>query len=56
LIHKTVRPQYTNVTDRHTDRTDNGPIAQGEPFYKQLPKKLCSLKMFVTMTVATSHN
>jgi len=25
-------------TDRHTHRQDNGPIAQGEPFYKQLPK------------------
>jgi len=31
LIHPTVWPQYTNVTDR----TDNGPIAQGEPFYKK---------------------
>jgi len=33
LIHPTVWPQYTNVTDRQTvrqtgqDRTDNGPIA-----------------------------
>jgi len=26
LIHPTVLPQYTNVTDR-TDRTDNGPMA-----------------------------
>jgi len=35
LIHPTVWPQYTNVTDK-TDRTDNGPIAKGEPFYIQL--------------------
>jgi len=31
LIHPTIRPQYTNVTDRQTDRqdrqADNGPIA-----------------------------
>jgi len=27
LIHPTVWPQYTNVTD---NRTDNGPIVQGE--------------------------
>jgi len=38
LIHPTVWSQYTNVTDRQTARTgqtDNGPIAQGEPFYKR---------------------
>jgi len=40
LIHPTVWPQYTNVTDRQTDRqTDDGLIAQGEPFYKRSPKK-----------------
>ena len=43
LIHPTVWPQYTNVTDRRdrrdrTDRQENGPIAQGEPFYKRSPK------------------
>jgi len=44
LIRPTVWPQYTNVTDRQrgqtgqTDRTDNGPIAYGEPFYKRSPK------------------
>jgi len=27
LIHLTVWPQYTNVTDGKTDRQDNGPIA-----------------------------
>jgi len=27
LIHPTVWPQYTNVTDRQTGQTDNGPIA-----------------------------
>jgi len=27
LIHPAVWPQYTNVTDRQTDRTDNGLIA-----------------------------
>jgi len=35
LIRQTVWPQYTNITDR---QTDNGPIAQGEPFYKRSPK------------------
>jgi len=34
LIHTTVWPQYTNVTDR----TDNGLIAKGEPFYKRSPE------------------
>ena len=29
LIHPTIWSQYTNVTDR----TDNGPITQGEPLY-----------------------
>jgi len=38
LIHPTVWPQYTNVTDRQ-DRQDNGPIAYGEPFYKRSTKK-----------------
>jgi len=28
LIHPTVWPQYTNVTDRQTGQTDNGPIAK----------------------------
>jgi len=37
LIHPTVWPQYTNVTDG-TDRQDNGPIAFGEPFYERSPK------------------
>ena len=37
LIHPIVWPQYTNVTDR-TGQTDDGPIAQGEPFYKKLLK------------------
>ena len=41
LIHPTVWPQYTNVTDRQTGQRgqDNGPIAQGEPFYKRSTKK-----------------
>jgi len=34
LIHPTVSPQYTNVTDGQ----DIGPIAQGEPFYKRSHK------------------
>jgi len=34
LIHPTVWPQYTNVTDRQ----DIGPLALGEPFYKPSPK------------------
>ena len=37
LIHLLAWPQYTNVADRQ-DRQDNGPIAYGEPFYKQSPK------------------
>jgi len=37
LIRPTVWPKYTNVTDKR-DRQDNGPIAKGEPFYKQSPK------------------
>jgi len=37
LIRPTVWTQYTNVTDM-TDRQDNGPIAEGEPFYKRSPK------------------
>ena len=44
LIHPTIWPQYTNViyrTDRQRDRTVNGLIAQGEPFYKQSPDKYC---------------
>ena len=36
LIHPTVSPQYTNVTD--TDKTDNGPIAQGEPLLVTVAK------------------
>jgi len=35
LMRPTLWPQYTNVTDR----TDNGPIAKGEPFYIRSPKK-----------------
>jgi len=38
LIHPTVWPQYTNVTDRQNRQTDNGLIAYGEPFYKRSPK------------------
>jgi len=44
LIHPAVWPQYTNVTDRQTGQTDNGPIAWGEPFYKLLPKKETTFK------------
>jgi len=47
LIHPTVWPQYTNITDRETDRADNGPIAQGEPFYKRSPKKLYNTRLCV---------
>jgi len=43
LIHPTVCPQYTNITDRQTDRKgqdrrDNGAILYSEPFYKRSPK------------------
>jgi len=43
LIRPTVWPQYTSVRDR-TDRQDNGPLAQGEPFYKRSPKKIDSIR------------
>ena len=34
LIYPNVRPQYTtNVSDRQTDRSDNGPIAQQTVFF-----------------------
>jgi len=39
FIHLIVWPQYTNVTDRLTDRTDDGPRAQSEPFYKRSPNE-----------------
>jgi len=56
LIHPTVWPQYTNVTDRQTDRTedrqtDHGPIAEGEPFYKRSPQN-CSL---ISLLAWTAH-
>jgi len=35
--HNTPTPQ-TGQTDRQADRTDNGLIAYGEPFYKRSPK------------------
>ena len=59
----TVWPRYTNVTDRQTgqqaDRTDkqtdNGPIAQGEPFYKRSPKNQLIAKHDMTYTCVVSH-
>ena len=59
LIHPTVRTQYTNVTDRQTDRqTDNGLIAQSEPFYKRSPKKHISVfdHATTTMLLRKEHN
>ena len=44
LIHLTVYRQ----TAGQTDRQDNGPIAQGEPFYKRSPKKLTSHRWYRT--------
>jgi len=38
LIHLTAWPQYTNVTDRLTDKTDRQTTDRGEPFYKRSPK------------------
>jgi len=48
LIHRTVWPQYTNVTDTHnrtrqTDRTDNGPIQQVDRFTNGRPKTVCAM-------------
>ena len=54
LIHPTVWPQYTNITDRETDRADNGPIAQGEPFYKRSPKNCTTLDCASTSGQSTS--
>ena len=45
FIRPTVWPQYTNVTDK-TDRQDNCPIAQSEPFYKRSPKWTILLRVF----------
>jgi len=47
LIHPTVWPQYTNITDRQTGQTgqNNGPIALGEPLYKQSPKKCTTVNV-----------
>jgi len=39
LIHPTVWPQYTNVTDRQDRQTDNGPILYSKPLKKRSPKK-----------------
>jgi len=39
LIHPAVWPEYTDVTDRQTGQTDNGRIAQGEPFCKRFAQK-----------------
>jgi len=46
VIHPTVWPQDTNVTDRQDriDRQDIDPIAQGERFYKRSQKN-CALKI-----------
>jgi len=38
LIHPTVWPQYTNVTDRQ-DRTDNGTIALGRTVLQTVAQK-----------------
>jgi len=40
MVHPTVWLQYTNLTDRQTDRTDNGIIAQDERFSKKLENGL----------------
>jgi len=57
LIHPTVWPQYTNVTDR-LDRTDNGPVGQGEPFYKRSPNKFftCHILLQSTYWSITLYN
>ena len=38
LIHPTVWPQYSNITDKTDKQTDNGLIASGKPLYKRSPK------------------
>jgi len=42
LIHPTVWPEYTNVTDR-TDRQDISPVAQGEPLFVTVRPKMIKL-------------
>jgi len=42
LIHPTVWPHFTDVTDR-TGQIDNGTIGEGKPFYNGRPKKQCNL-------------
>jgi len=49
FIQPIIWPQYANVTDRQTDRTDNGPIAQNEPFYKWSPKNRLDLSSLPTL-------
>ena len=41
LIHPIIWPQFTRTFQTGQDRTDNGPMAQGEPFYKRSPKNRC---------------
>ena len=37
-VHERHRQDRQDTQDRQ-DRRDNGPVAQGEPFYKRSPKK-----------------
>jgi len=46
----TSQTRQTERTDRQ-DRTDNGPIAQGKPFYKQSPKNQTSFPSVMTTNV-----
>ena len=47
LIRQTVWPQYTNVSDRQTDRQDRQRSDSiGEPFYKRSPKKQFNYNCF----------
>jgi len=45
LIHPTVWPQYTKVTDRQDRQAYKGLIAQGEPFLQTVAQKVSAQKL-----------
>jgi len=56
LIHPTVWPQYTNVTDRQ-DRQDNGPVAYGKPLLVTFAqKRLCRKTSDKILSLLTFRN
>jgi len=49
----TVHQRHRQTGETGQDRTDNGPIAYGEPFYKRSPKNLASFLTSVRWTYGT---